>query len=196
MIRRIIGFTLLMLVTSSCSTMKPVEFKMVAPRFVLEQYFKGETEASGIFEDRFGTVRRQFVVSIIGTWDGNVLELDESFLYQDGEKDRRIWKITKLNDNQYKGTAADVDGVALGESYGNALNWKYMASIKTRYGSFNVDFDDWMFLQPSGVLINRAKLSKFGIEIGTVTIAFTKSSRGRDGELAGSKKLKDGVLAK
>ena len=75
--------------------MKPVEFKMVSPRFVLEQYFTGESEASGIFEDRFGTVRRQFVVSIIGTWDGNLLELDESFLYQDGEKDRRIWKITK-----------------------------------------------------------------------------------------------------
>jgi len=196
MIGRILGFMFLLLVMSSCSTMKPVEFKTFSPRFVLEQYFNGETEASGIFEDRFGAVRRQFVVSIIGTWDGKLLELDESFLYQDGEKDRRIWKITKLNDNQYKGTAADVDGVALGESYGNALNWKYTAAINTKYGSFNVDFDDWMFLQPSGVLINRAKLSKFGIEIGTVTIAFTKSSRGRAGSRANFKTQKTGVLAK
>ena len=174
MIRRIIGFTLLMLVTSSCSTMKPVEFKMVSPRFVLEQYFNGETEASGIFEDRFGTVRRQFVVSIIGTWDGNLLELDESFLYQDGEKDRRIWKITKLNDNQYKGTAADVDGVALGESYGNALNWKYKLNLKVKDSTIQVDFDDWMFLQDRNILMNRAEVKKWGFKVGVVTITFLK----------------------
>jgi hypothetical protein len=31
-----------------------------------------------------------------------------------------------------------------------------------------------MFLQPSGVLLNRARVSKFGLEIGTVTLAFRK----------------------
>ena len=37
-----------------------------------------------------------------------------------------------------------------------------------------VEFDDWMFLQADGVMINRAVISKFGIDLGEVTIAFSK----------------------
>jgi hypothetical protein len=35
-----------------------------------------------------------------------------------------------------------------------------------------------MFLQPSGVLLNRSKVTKLGVEIGTVTLAFTKDKNG------------------
>ena len=45
------------------------------PDLILEQYFLGKTFASGIFEDRFGNVRRQFTVDIDGTWDGKTLTL-------------------------------------------------------------------------------------------------------------------------
>jgi len=37
-----------------------------------------------------------------------------------------------------------------------------------------VRFDDWMYLQSDGVLLNRAKVTKFGVELGTVTLAFSK----------------------
>jgi hypothetical protein len=37
-----------------------------------------------------------------------------------------------------------------------------------------VSFDDWMYLQADGVLLNRAKMSKFGFTLGEVTIAFQK----------------------
>jgi hypothetical protein len=40
-----------------------------------------------------------------------------------------------------------------------------------------VHFNDWMFLQPSGVLLNRARVSKFGITIGEVTLAFMKADK-------------------
>ena len=33
-----------------------------------------------------------------------------------------------------------------------------------------------MFLQPNGVLINKATVSKLGLDIGRVTIAFTKKA--------------------
>jgi hypothetical protein len=38
----------------------------------------------------------------------------------------------------------------------------------------HVKFDDWMFLQPGGVLLNRARMSKFGVELGQVTLSFMK----------------------
>ena len=48
--------------------------------------------------------------------------------------------------------------------------------LKIGDGTLKVNFNDWMFLQPSGVLVNRARVTKFGIEIGQVTLFFKKES--------------------
>ena len=145
------------------------------PLFVLEDYFKGNVDAWGLFYDRFGNLKRQFKVKIQGTWDGKTLILDEKFKYDDGEQDQRIWKITKINDQEYLGEADDVVGKALGISNGNALSWSYELMLTIKEKKFKVKFDDWMFLQEKGVLINRAEISKFGINLGVVYITFLKS---------------------
>jgi hypothetical protein len=157
--------------------MKPTDFSGTTPQLRIEEYFAGHTRAWGIFEDRFGNLRRQFVVDIDGKWDGETLVLDERFLYSDGEKDRRVWTIRKIDAHRYEGQAADVIGVAFGEAHGNALNWQYDMDLKVGEGTLRVHFNDWMFLQESGVLVNRARVSKFGIEIGEVTLFFQKSLR-------------------
>lgn len=157
--------------------MQASDFKDSEPRFVLEEYFAGETRAWGLFEDRFGRLRRQFAVDIAGSWDGRELVLDERFDYADGERERRVWTITKLSDHEYEGRADDVIGTARGESYGNALNWQYDMNLKIGERTFRVRFDDWMFLQPSRVLINKARVSKFGFTLGEVTLAFMKPEK-------------------
>jgi len=154
--------------------MTPEQFDGREPRLLIEDYFAGNTRAWGIFEDRFGTLRREFVVDIEGTWDGDTLTLVEDFVYADGETQQRIWKIRKLDAHRYEGTAADVIGAAEGVSYGNALNWRYTLALPIGESVWNVRFDDWMFLQADDVLVNRAKVSKFGIELGEVTIFFRK----------------------
>ncbi|NVK20380.1 MAG: DUF3833 domain-containing protein [Methylocystaceae bacterium] len=159
---------------TGCSTMKPEDFANSNLKFDLFTYFDGQTQAWGIFEDRFGTVRRQFQVDIKGTLDGNVLTLDEQFDYSDGEKDQRIWTIQKMSENRYEGTAADIVGTAQGISAGNALNWAYNMDLKVGDNTIRVKFDDWMFLQEGNVLINRARVSKWGIDIGEVSLFFTK----------------------
>ena len=153
--------------------MKPQDFSNNEPRLVLEEYFDGTTRAWGIFEDRFGDVRRQFTVDITGRWDGKTLVLDEHFLYEDGERDQRVWTITKTGPNTYTGRAADVVGEASGEAYGNALNWRYTLNLKAGGRTWRVNFDDWMFLQRDGILLNRARVTKWGLEVGTVTIVFS-----------------------
>jgi hypothetical protein len=161
-----------LIVLNSCTNMKPTDFSESTPSLLIEKYFAGETRAWGIFEDRFGTLRRQFTVDITGTWDGNQLVLDERFQYSDGETDRRVWTITKTGPHTYEGRADDVVGVASGEAYGNALNWRYHMDLKVGDGTMRVHFNDWMFLQPSGVLLNRARVTKFGLAVGEVTLAF------------------------
>ena len=169
-------------VTGCSGTMKPEDFAGREPRFVLEEYFEGKTTAWGMFHDRFGNLRREFVVDITGTWDGKTLTLDEEFDYADGERDRRVWSINKIDDNTYVGTAGDIIGEAQGRTFGNALNWTYSMKLKVGDGTWKVKFDDWMFLQPHGVLLNRASVSKFGVELGVVTLSFTRA--GNTSELA------------
>jgi hypothetical protein len=154
--------------------MKPQDFTGKEPRLVLEDYFLGETKAWGIFEDRFGNLRREFTVDIQGDWDGETLTLVEDFVYADGEEDQRIWYIRRLGDHSYEGRADDIIGTAAGTVYGNALNWSYEMMLPIGDSSWKVTFDDWMFLQPGGVMLNRAKVSKWGILLGEVTLSFVK----------------------
>lgn len=164
------------LVTTGCSSMKIQDFTDTQPELVLEDYFAGRTTAWGLFEDRFGDVRRQFVVDIDGDWNPQtgVLVLTEDFRYSDGETDQRVWTIRKTGPNTYEGTAPDVIGTARGTTAGNAFHWTYAMDLKVGDGSWRVTFDDWMFLQPGGVLLNRATVNKWGLEIGSVSIAFQK----------------------
>jgi Protein of unknown function (DUF3833) len=169
----IVAFFFLTLLTG-CSGMKPEDFADREPRFRPEDYFAGKTRAWGIFQDRFGTVRRQFTVDIDGSWDGETLTLVENFLYDDGETEQRTWRVVKTGEHSYEGTADGVIGKARGESYGNVLNWQYRFALKVGDSTWNVSFDDWMFLQDDGVMINRATVTKLGIELGEITIAFRK----------------------
>lgn len=168
-------FLIITLFLSACSNNMNIEkFENSGPKLLLEDYFNGKTEAWGLFHDRFGNLKRSFKVDITGTLSNNELILDEKFLYDDGEKDSRIWKIKILGDNQYSGSADDVVGEAKGIAKGNALNWKYKLNLKVKDSTILVDFDDWMFLQDRNILINRAEVKKWGINVGVVTITFLK----------------------
>ena len=101
---------------------------------MLEEFFAGETIALGIFEDRFGNLRRQFRVNLQGTITGNQLVLDETFLYDDGEKASRVWVIDNLGRSEdgsfrYQGRADDVEGQAEGRISGSGLNWQYDVTL-------------------------------------------------------------------
>ncbi len=150
------------------------QFKNSKPEFVLEKYFDGKVIAWGLFHDRFGNLKRQFKVDIEGNISNNQLTLDEKFIYDDGEKQQRIWTIDILDGKKYVGRADDVVGSAKGVANGNALNWSYDLMLKIKENNVKVSFDDWMFLQEKGVLINRAEVKKFGITLGVVSITFLK----------------------
>jgi hypothetical protein len=144
------------------------------PKLVLEDYFQGRTYAYGIFEDRFGKLRREFKVTIDGSVSGNVLTLDERFEYADGAKERRVWRLTRTGPSTYEGRADDVIGVAKGQLAGNAFRFQYRLNLKVGDSVWPVTFDDWMYLQTDGVLLNRATIKRWGLEIGTVTLAFVR----------------------
>ena len=161
---------------AGCGSMKAEDYAGTTPRLVLEEYFLGQVRAWGIFQDRSGKLRRQFTVDIDGRMEGDELVLTEDFVYADGERSQRIWRIRRIDEHRYEGRADDVEGVATGLAYGQALNWRYDLNLRVGEDTYRVHFDDWMFLHEDGVLVNRAAMSKLGIHLGDVTLFFQRKA--------------------
>lgn len=159
---------------SGCGTTDVSRYAAERPQLDLQQYFDGRVEAWGMFQDRSGEVVKRFKVNMDCHWQGNTGTLDEHFSYSDGTKQRRVWTLQKLANGHYTGTADDVVGTAQGHAAGNTLNWRYVMALPVDGKVYNVNFDDWMFLQEDGVMINRAVMSKFGFRLGEVTLSFRK----------------------
>ena len=170
--------TFLLLLIAGCSQTDMKEFQNNTPKLDLFSFFEGDTIAYGIFEDRFGNLKRQFRVNIKGKVKNQTLTLDEDFLYDDGEQAKRIWKIEKKIDNNqnitYEGQAEDIEGKAFGSISGNTLNWSYDIYLNIKGSNIKVHFNDWIYKQSEDLAINRAYVSKFGINIGSVTLVFLR----------------------
>ena len=174
----------IILLFTGCSQTDMKEFQNNTPKLDLFEFFAGETIAYGIFEDRFGNLKRQFRVNINGKIDNKILTLDEDFLYDDAEQAKRIWKIEKKIDNNqkiiYEGQADDVEGKASGSISGNALNWSYDIYLNIKGSDIKVHFNDWIYKQSEDLAINRAYVSKFGINIGSVTLVFLRGNTAKN----------------
>jgi hypothetical protein len=142
------------------------------PRDKFGEYFNGQFQAKGIFIDRKGVIRRRFDVAITATPSPDGFILDEDFLYDDGETEQRQWVVTRLADGRYEGSADGVIGIAKGRVEDDTLIWQYRFALPVGKRKIAIHFDDVMMLQADGVMINRARLTKWGIWVGDVLISF------------------------
>lgn len=177
----------LLIILSACAAQNIKDVSKRAPTLDLEAFFEGDVIAYGIFEDYSQSLKRQFRVNILGTVAGDTLTLEEDFLYDDGETQRRVWVIRNLGQTEegvtlYEGQADDINGIAQGEVAGNALHWRYSLALPVGDTSYDITFDDWIYQQDDHVAINRARLTKFGFEVGSVTLVFL---RGKAAEAIG-----------
>lgn len=136
----------------------------------LEEFFVGETEGHGRFESRLARVDRRFRVSTRGAWDGRTLTLEESFAFEDGERDRRTWRFTKTGPGRYEGTREDVVGKAAVWREGPALRMSYVADL----GAARVRFRDVIVGEGGDRALNRAVVSLLGLPVGTVEVLFER----------------------
>jgi hypothetical protein len=174
LLSRLAGVALSLMLVSGCAAIDPAIYASERPQLDLREYFDGQVDAWGVFQDRSGKVVRRFTVTIRARWDGDVGVLDEDFVYSDGSTGKRVWTLRRLADGRYTGTAGDVVGEAEGRVAGNAFRWRYTLALPVDGRVWNVDFDDWMFLVDDRVMLNRATMSKFGIRLGDVTLSFLK----------------------
>ena len=162
------------LALGGCGTQHIDKYANEKPVLDLQQYFNGVLDAYGVFTDRSGAVVKRFTVVMRCSWQGNEGVLDEDFLYSDGTKQKRVWRLKKLADGRYTGTADDVVGTAQGQARGNAFYWTYTLRLPVDGSVYDVTFDDWMYLMTDTVMLNKATMTKFGVRLGEVTLSFTK----------------------
>ena len=137
---------------SACSTAHIDDYAGTQPSLSLRDYFNGTVHAWGQVQDRSGKVIKRFKVTLVGVWNGPHGVLT----------------------GRYEGRADDVVGQADGVTQGNALQWRYTLRLPVDDKTYDVTFNDWMFLHDEATLINRAEMSKFGIHLADITLFFRK----------------------
>lgn len=164
----------LALLLAACTGRPSLEPSLGGPKLDLERYFAGRTVAFGQFQDLFGEVRRRFRVEILGEWDGTTLTLTEDFTYEDGSTERRVWTLRKTGEDGWEGTAPGVIGTATGIERDDTFNWRYTIDLPVPGGTLRASFDDWMWRLDEKRVLNRAYMTRNGIDIGEVIIFFER----------------------
>lgn len=142
--------------------------------FELTSFLEGRTFAWGLFEDRFGRVRRRFTVEMVGRWHERVFYLDERFTYDDGTRDSRVWRVQPSGQSRFTATCADCVGVARGEYREDAIYMAYTFRLKLEGRELHVAFDDRIYRVGDNIAVNRATMRKWGVRLGEVSLFFQR----------------------
>ncbi len=158
-----------------CATRPPIPVEAAEQAaFVLEEDLVGQRVARGEFRSITGA-RRGFTAYLNGSWDGRTLTLVEDFVFDDGERDRKTWRLERVAPGEYVGTREDVVGQARGFQDGPAFRLEYDVRLPSANGpGRRVRFRDVLVETPDGAVLNRANVGYFGLRVATVTLSIRR----------------------
>lgn len=164
----------------SCSSQVVDDYKDNEPKIDLPVFFSGDLVAYGIVRDRSGKVIRYFNAVLKGEWEQDQNKqftgtLDEVFWFDDGERQTRLWTMKPNGQGDFIGTAGDVKGEALIQARGNAIRLSYDLVIPYKESEIVVTMDDWMYQVAPGVVLNETLMTKWGFEVGKVTLVIMQA---------------------
>ena len=167
------------LVLASCSSVEVGVYSDNQPKLVAEEFFNGRLTAHGIVKDMGGKVIRHFNAEINAYWQEGIGTLEEDFVFDDGEKQRRVWKLTPNGETvdgnrRYIGTAGDVIGESDATVAGNSLFMEYVLRIPYNDSTLDITIDDRMYLVSPTVVINESTMKKFGVTVGQILLVIEK----------------------
>lgn len=177
MFKRALVIVLLSASLAACASRPEFEANVPAQALILEKTLAGRTTGEGAFINSITGDETKFSVVINGSWDGKILTLVEDFNYTDGTKERKTWRLTKTAEGRYNGTREDVIDTADVRQDGAGVRLDYYVTLSTGFGDIDVRFQDLLFLESDGTIVNRAVVSKFGLRVGRVNIAMKPDAR-------------------
>lgn len=160
--------------SAGCSPVTVQEYADNRPLLVPEEFFQGQLSAHGVIKDRSGKVIRYFNADIRAFWENGIGTLEEDFIFDDGEPERRVWTLTPQADGTYIGTAGDVIGDGQITLAGNSMFLDYVLRIPYNDGTLDLRIDDRMYLVNPTMLINESTMTKFGVRVGEILLVIEK----------------------
>lgn len=142
--------------------------------FELTSFLEGHTRAWGVFEDRFGRVRRRLAVDMHGRWQDGTFVLDERFEYDCDTVEMRTWRVVPLGGGRFRASCPDCVGDAMGECTIDSVRMSYRFRLKLESGEIVVTFDDRLYRIGESIAVNRATMSKWGIKLGELSLFFQR----------------------
>ncbi len=159
--------------TLACASPDYAIYAANEPRLALEDFFSGPTTAVGTLSDRSGNVIRRFRAKGDGSWseEEQALTVAETWYWDDGEVEPRLWRWEKLPNGRWRGFEDDLTSPATGQTSGNIAHWTYSMRVDTNaYGRVRISANDVMHLVDSDSIINLVDMYFFGIYVGQVVL--------------------------
>ena len=166
----------LLLGMASCSSVTVQDYQDRQPVLDMPSFFDGRLRAEGVVKNFSGRVIRTFTADILAYWIDGTGTLEEDFLFDDGEQQRRVWTLRPDGMGGYVGTASDVVGEAQVSVAGNSVFLDYVLRIPYGNGTLDLRIDDRMYLVSPGLLINESVMSKFGIKVGEILLTIYREA--------------------
>ena len=159
---------------SACAGVTVDDYQAEFPRLSAEDFFSGSLLATGVVKDRRGKVIRRFSADIEASWTDGIGTLDEDFTFDNGDKDRRVWRLEPQGQGIYRATAGDVVGNGEARVAGNAMFLEYVLRVPYGDGTIDLAIDDRMYLVTPDRLINESVMRKFGLRVGEILLVIER----------------------
>ena len=150
------------------------------PGFRLERRLLGVNRISGLVHDRFARLHLTFSGLIEARVEEGALTMTQELNYSDGRTECRYWCLRSEGAHGYRGSTSDFIGKVTGTAQGNAVNLRYKFNLPIGGGLRRVAFDDWMYLQPDGLILAHAVMRIWGIRVGAVSAVIAPAHRSED----------------
>lgn len=166
-----IGAGLILLLTylknrfASFSAQTTAEYAGAGPEVDLRTHLNGPIRCEGVIYGPLGRVSSRFSADFHANWNGNKGVMKEHFRYDSGNTQDREWRLELGNDGSIKAEADDLVGEGTGQQSGPSVQLNYRIRLPQEAGGHVLSVVDWMYLTPSGTIVNRSQFRKFGIKV-------------------------------
>lgn len=129
---------------------------------------RGKSIGAGVFRVDLTGAERRFKARLDGRVDGDRLTVVEDFFYDDGEQSRLTWVFDRAGPGKWTGRREDTVGVANVVETENEIRLSYFADFRSGDELTRLGFEDVIYFDPDGRVINDAIVTRFGIPVGRV----------------------------
>lgn len=140
------------------------------------EFFDGHIEAEGFLAKRNGDITRTFRANFHGIREGNDININEVITFDNGEQERRHWKIKYIAAGHWQAVAEGVVGVCTIRSGTKPAEgrWSYRMKIVVGKRAIAFDFEDIMVMLSNSDMVSLTPMKKFGITLAQISCHYRR----------------------